>query len=115
SHPCSRTRTSQRIARPGASYCARLRAIAVLRAVQHVRRMRGGAQAHLMRADDEQYYVVKFQNNPQHIRVLANELLVSRVAERVGLPVPHGVVIEVTQWLIDNTADLHMQLAGEKV
>jgi hypothetical protein len=77
--------------------------------------MRGGAQGHLMRADDEQYYVVKFQNNPQHIRVLANELLVSRLAERVGLPVPHGVVIEVTQWLIDNTADLHMQLAGEKV
>src|SRR6476646_6992838 len=31
-------------------------------AVQHVRRMRGGAQAHLMRADDGHFYVVKFQN-----------------------------------------------------
>src|ERR1041384_6339969 len=41
-------------------------------AVQHVRRMRGGAQAHLMRADDGHFYVVKFQNNPQHLRVLAN-------------------------------------------
>jgi hypothetical protein len=27
-----------------------------------VRRMRGGAQAHLMRADDGHFYVVKFQN-----------------------------------------------------
>jgi HipA-like protein len=76
--------------------------------------MRGGAQAHLMRADDEQYYVVKFQNNPQHVRVLANELLVSRLAERLGLPVPHGAVIEVSEWLIQNTAELHVQLAGEK-
>jgi hypothetical protein len=37
--------------------------------------MRGGAQAHLMRADDGRFYVVKFQNNPQHLRVPANELL----------------------------------------
>ena len=44
-------------------------------AVQHVRRMRGGAQAHLMRAADGHFYVVKFQNNLQHLRVLANEFL----------------------------------------
>ena len=40
--------------------------------------MPGGAQPHLMRCSDEQYYVVKFQNNPQHRRVLANELLPTR-------------------------------------
>ena len=44
-------------------------------AVEHVRRMRGGAQAHLMRCDDDGYYIVKFQNNPQHLRILANEML----------------------------------------
>jgi hypothetical protein len=49
-----------------------------IQAVQHVRKMRGGAQSHLMRASDGHYYVVKFQNNPQHLRVLANELLVAR-------------------------------------
>src|ERR1019366_4957645 len=41
-----------------------------VQAVQHVRRMRGGAQSHLMRCADGFYYVVKFQNNPQHTRVL---------------------------------------------
>ena len=41
-----------------------------------------------MRADDGHFYVVKFQNNPQHLRVLANELLATRLAESVGLPVP---------------------------
>ncbi|MBI2956923.1 MAG: phosphatidylinositol kinase, partial [Acidobacteria bacterium] len=45
------------------------------RALEHVRRMRGGAQAHLLRCADAAYYVTKFQNNPQHVRILANELL----------------------------------------
>ncbi len=31
-------------------------------AVQHIRRMRGGSQSHLLRASDENYYVTKFQN-----------------------------------------------------
>jgi hypothetical protein len=81
-------------------------------AVQHVRLMRGGAQAHLMRADDGHFYVVKFQNNPQHLRVLANELLATRLAERVGLPVPATEIVKVEDWLIDNTLELHMDMAG---
>jgi len=80
-----------------------------IEAVQHVRRMRGGAQSHLMRASDGHFYVVKFQNNPQHLRVLANELLATRLAERVGLPVPATEVIEVSSWIIDNTPELHME------
>jgi hypothetical protein len=82
-------------------------------AVQHVRRMRGGAQAQLMRAADDHFYVVKFQNNPQHIRVLANELLATRLAERVGLPVPVTEVVEVSEWLIENTPELRIDLGGE--
>src|SRR5215468_786373 len=81
-------------------------------AVQHVRRMRGGAQAHLMRARDGHFYVVKFQNNPQHLRVLANEFLATRLAERVGLPVPVAEIVKVDGWLIENTNDLSLDLAG---
>ena len=64
-------------------------------AVQHVRRMRGGAQGHLMRCSDGHFYVVKFRNNPQHLRVLANEMLATRLAEAAGLPVPATEVVEV--------------------
>jgi hypothetical protein len=78
-------------------------------AVEHIRRMRGGAQSHLMRADDGGYYIVKFQNNPQHVRVLANELLGGRIAEALGLPVARPEVIEVTQELIEDTPELHIQ------
>ena len=53
-----------------------------LTAVEHMRRMRGGAQSHLMRCNDERYYVVKFRNNPQGPRILANEMLASHLADR---------------------------------
>ena len=79
-------------------------------AVEHIRRMRGGAQSHLMRCDDGGYYVVKFQNNPQHTRVLANEMLGTRIAARLGLPVPRTEVVEVRPELIDLTSELVMQL-----
>ena len=80
-------------------------------ALQHIRRMRGGAQAHLMRCSDRFFYVVKFQNNPQGVRILANEIFASRIAAFVGLPVPSTEIIEVDDWLIDHTPELRMQLA----
>ena len=70
--------------------------------------MRGGAQGHLMLGSDGQLYVVKFQNNPQHLRVLANELFATRLAEAVGLSVPATEVVEVSEWLIENTPELYM-------
>src|SRR5579863_4104721 len=79
-------------------------------AVEHIRRMRGGAQSHLMRCDDGGYYIVKFQNNPQHVRILANEMLGTRLAARMGLPVPRTEIVEVARDLIALTADLVMQL-----
>jgi hypothetical protein len=58
----------------------------MVRALEQIRRMRGGAQSHLMRCDDGGYCVVKFQNNPQHKSVLVNELLGTRLAGRLGCP-----------------------------
>src|SRR3984893_19507317 len=79
-------------------------------AIEHIRRMRGGAQSHLMRCDDGAYYIVKFQNNPQHVRVLANELLGTKIAGYLGLRVPQIEVVEVRRELIELTADLVIQL-----
>lgn len=85
------------------------------RAVEQVRRMRGGSQSHLMRCSDGNYYVVKFQNNPQHRRVLVNELLGSRLAERMGLPTTPSAVIQVSERLIDATDELVMELPRYRV
>jgi hypothetical protein len=77
--------------------------------------MRGGAQGHLMRCSDGNFYVVKFRNNPQHLRVLANEMLATRLAERAGLPVPMTEVVEVGEWLVEHTPELHIQLAHNTI
>lgn len=68
-----------------------------------------------MRCSDENYYVVKFRNNPQHLRVLANEMLATRLAERAGLPVPITEVVEVGPWLISHSPELNIQLAHTSV
>jgi len=87
-------------------------AVTVLSAVQQIRRMRGGSQSHLMRASDGHFYVTKFRNNPQHVRVLANEFLASRIGLHLGLPTPEVVVMEVSEWLVDNTPALQVNAAG---
>ncbi len=77
--------------------------------------MRGGAQGHMMRCSDGNFYVVKFRNNPQHLRVLTNEMLATRLAERAGLPVPKTEVVEVKDWLVEHTAELSIQLAHDTI
>jgi len=72
--------------------------------------MRGGAQSHLMRCSDGNYYVVKFQNNPQHRRILVNELLGTRLASRLGLPTAPVEVVEVGAELIRLTPELCIEL-----
>ena len=84
-------------------------------AIQHLRPLRGGAQAHLLKASDGVCYVTKFQNNPQHIRVLANEMLATRLGLALGLPMPRVEVIEVSDSLIECTEDLRIQLGGAKI
>ena len=81
-------------------------------AVQHLRRMRGGSQSHLLQASDGACYVTKFQNNPQHVRVLANEMFATSLGQWLGLPMPRVEVIDVSEWLIHHTDDLRVQLGG---
>ena len=84
-------------------------------AVQQIRRMRGGAQGQLILGADGRIYVVKFQNNPQHIRVLANEFLASRLAAAAGLTVPECELVDVSSWLIENTPELEIDMGRTRV
>ena len=65
-----------------------------LTAVRHVRKMRGGAQSHLLEADDGHWYVVKFRNNPQHRRILVNELLAPRCSDYLKIAAPETALIQ---------------------
>jgi hypothetical protein len=65
----------------------------------------------LLQASDGNSYVTKFQNNPQHIRVLANEMLAMRLGLLLALPMPQVEVIEVSNRLIEQIPDLRIRLA----
>ncbi len=71
-----------------------------VRALEIVRRMRGASQPWLLGCDDGASYIVKFLNNPQHARILANEMLASRLARLVRLPAAAPAFIEVSRDLI---------------
>ncbi len=86
-----------------------------LYAVQQIRRLRGGSQAQLLRASDGGYYVTKSQNNAQHVKVLANEMFATRLGQLLGLPVPSVDGITVSEWLIEHTPELSIDLAGSSV
>jgi len=77
--------------------------------------MRGGAQGQLMLGADGHVYVVKFQNNPQHPRVLANEFLASRLAVAAGLTAPEVELMEVSNWLVEHTPELEIDLGRTRV
>ncbi len=76
-----------------------IRALKV-RAVEFVRPMRGASRPHLVLCDDGESYVVKFRDNPQHVRVLANEMLAARLAALIGLPVPPAAFVEIPTALV---------------
>jgi hypothetical protein len=68
--------------------------------------MRGGAQSHPDALRRRWLLHRQFQNNPQHTRVLANELLGTKIAAYLGLRVPQIKVVEVRPELIELTAEL---------
>jgi hypothetical protein len=79
-----------------------------VKALKVISRMRGGSQSRLMLGDDRNLWVVKFKNNPQHLRVLANELMATQIAEEIGLPVPVSGIIDVSQSLIEGNPQMYI-------
>ncbi|MGE5327369.1 MAG: HipA family kinase, partial [Deltaproteobacteria bacterium] len=89
--------------------------VPIVRAVEFVRRMRGASQPQLLRADDGLYYVVKFVNNPQHPRILANEMIAARLALALGLPVREPALVEVPPELIAGNPDMKIAIGARQV
>jgi hypothetical protein len=81
-----------------------------LQAVRHVRKMRGGAQSHLLEADDGCWYVVKFRNNPQHRRILVNELLSSVLLDYLKIAAPQTALIQVSEAFLEANPEIHFTL-----
>jgi len=85
-----------------------------VRAKQLIRKMRGGAQAHLIEGEDGAFYVVKFTNNPQHRRILINEWLACEFLRYLQIHVPDTVLIEVTPDFIASSRELYLLMASRR-
>jgi len=85
-----------------------------VRARNLIRKMRGGAQAHLLEGEDGAHYVVKFINNPQHRRILINEWLACAFLRYLQIHVPETAVIELTAEFIANNPDLYFSLGSRR-
>jgi hypothetical protein len=70
-------------------------------ATEYIRRIRGGTHPFLMRCSDNNHYIIKFQNNPQGKRVLANDFLGALLAKRLGLSVAEPAVVDVSEKLVE--------------
>jgi hypothetical protein len=80
-----------------------------------MRKMRGGAQSHLLEADNGCWYVVKFRNNPQHRRILVNELLSSVFLGYLKIAVPETALIRVTAEFLADNPQLHLNLGTRRI
>jgi hypothetical protein len=80
-----------------------------------LRKMRGGAQSHLLEAEDGHYYVVKFRNNPQHRRVLINELLAAEFLRYLQIATPETAVIYLSPEFLRAHPEVGIQLGAQTV
>lgn len=85
-----------------------------IRARKLIRKMRGGAQAHLIEGGDGHFYVVKFVNNPQHRRILINEWLACAFLRYLQIHVPDTAVVELRQNFIEQNPDLYVTLGSRR-
>jgi hypothetical protein len=79
-----------------------------------VRKMRGGAQAHLLEASDGNCHVVKFSNNPQHRRILVNEWIAGVFLRHLGLSSPEAAMVRVSEEFLETNTDAYLQLGRER-
>jgi hypothetical protein len=79
-----------------------------------IRKMRGGAQAHLMEATDGHSYVVKFHNNPQHRRILVNEWIASTFLHYLGIAAPEVAMVQITESFLASDPEVHIQLGSSR-
>ena len=77
--------------------------------------MRGGAQAHLLEAEDGHFYVVKFLNNPQHRRILVNELIASVFLEYLQISIPATAIVQIGERFLRDHPEVYLQLGSKRV
>ncbi|HTB18617.1 MAG TPA: HipA family kinase [Bryobacteraceae bacterium] len=83
-----------------------------IQATRLIRKMRGGAQAHLLECDDGHFYVVKFRNNPQHRRILVNEWIAAVFLNYLQISTPEAAIVNLSAAFLEANPEIHIQLGS---
>jgi len=83
-----------------------------VRATRYIRKMRGGAQAHLVAASDGAFYVVKAASNPQGRRILVNEWIAGVFLRYLQISTPDCAIIEITPDFLAEFPQFSIQLGS---
>lgn len=86
-----------------------------VQATRLIRKMRGGAQAHLLQCNDGHFYVVKFRNNPQHRRILINEWIASVFLNYLQISTPEAAMVDVPAAFLEANPDVYIQLGSRRL
>ncbi len=84
----------------------------LVQATHLIRKMRGGAQAHLLECDDGHFYVVKFLNNPQHRRILINEWIASAFLNYLQISTPAAAIVNLSAAFLAGNPEIYIQLGS---
>src|SRR5271165_318705 len=80
-----------------------------------IRKLRGGAQSHLIECDDGGFYVVKFVNNPQHRRILVNEWIASVFLRYLEISTPATAIVNVSPEFLASNPEAGITLGSRKL
>lgn len=86
-----------------------------LRATEFLRKLRGGAQAHLVKAEDGELYAVKFRSNLQGRRILVNEWIAHAAFRQLRIATPAVAMVELTADFIAAHPELYIRTANRTV
>jgi hypothetical protein len=89
-------------------------AVKEVRAHEAIRRMQGGAQAHLIRTDDG-CYVCKWKENPQHRRVLINEAIGAQLLRAMEIATPDWAIVMVDEEFVAANPSACISLEGASI
>ncbi len=86
-----------------------------VKALRLIKKLRGGAQSHLIECADGRFYAVKFRNNPQHRRILVNEWISAVFLKYLQVTTPETAIVDLSPEFLEKNPGVHIQLGSKRV
>lgn len=69
----------------------------------------------MVEGDDGDFYVVKYQNNPQHRRILVNELVCSVFLRYLQVSCPDAALVEITPGFLHENPQASLEMGKQSI